>query len=78
MSASNPHRCSGIQWKAPPVLSGVLDHAGSGADEVLAIPERSSDMESWTGGGLTLWAQDPIGNGLVRKTWQMPSVCFSG
>ncbi|MDG2400164.1 MAG: CotH kinase family protein [Akkermansiaceae bacterium] len=43
----------------------------AGADEVLAIPERSSDMESWTGDGLTLWAQDPIGNGLVRKTWQM-------
>ena len=37
---ARPHRCSGIQWKAPPVLSGVFDHAGSGETISFICPEK--------------------------------------
>ena len=43
----------------------------AGADDVELTPEWSSNMNGWFGDRLTLVAQEALGAGLVKRTWQM-------
>ncbi|MEJ6568212.1 MAG: hypothetical protein QNL80_05055, partial [Akkermansiaceae bacterium] len=43
----------------------------AGADDVELTPEWSSNVASWAGDRLILVAQEPLGAGLVKRTWQM-------
>ena len=43
----------------------------AGADDVELTPEWSSNLNGWFGDRLTLVAQEALGGGLVKRTWQM-------
>lgn len=43
----------------------------SGADDASLTPVWSANLEVWSGEGLTLVSQDPVGNGMLRQGWQI-------